>query len=44
MTSYGLLTIEQNSVGYGIYLNGKLYKGSYSDLNACIRDFESMPN
>lgn len=43
-TSYGLLTLEQISGGYAIFLNGKLYKSTYSSLDDAIRDFDSLPN
>ena len=43
-TSYGTLTIEQVSGGYAIYLNGKLYKSTYANLDDAIKAFDSMPN
>ena len=43
-TSYGHLTIERVSDGYIICLNGKLYKGTYSNYDDAVRDFDSLPN
>lgn len=43
-TSYGLLTLEEVSGGYAIFLNGSLYRSTYANLNDAIREFDSLPN
>ena len=43
-TSYGLLTLEQESGGYVIKRNGSLYRGPYSNVNDAIRELDSLPN
>lgn len=39
-TSYGLVTLEETGGGYGIFVNGNLMKGPFSNLDDAIRSFE----